>query len=218
MSKKHLDENTLYRAIGEIDDTFVAEALSYRAPKRKRFSELVPILSAVAAILLVCALAFRLFPGLKKPQHDDPAVLWSATDGYENNASLMACLAEVRESATHSYVAPRTDNGVATIVFREEATGIYYSVPLTDATSSELSRLSRLIKNERPATSLSSDSDAPPFSVWILTGDGIAISPYLPYGNGTVFYGLPEDYAPEHLPSESFAAFIEALIRNHTAE
>ena len=30
--KKRIDENSIFRAIGQIDDRFVAEALSYRAP------------------------------------------------------------------------------------------------------------------------------------------------------------------------------------------
>lgn len=220
MNKKHLDEATLFRTIGEIDDSIVSEAIAYRAPKRKHRTGMISILSTVAAIFLVCILAFRLFPDVTEPgtNPSTPTVLWSITDGYESNTSLITCLAELKSTSEASYTAPRADTGDAMVVFREEATGIYYSVPLTEATTSELSRLTEHIKTSKPAVSLPSDSDAPPFSVWILTGNGIAISPYLPYESGTVFYGLPEEYAPEHLPSESFAAFLESLIRNSTAE
>lgn len=218
MNQKHLDEAALFRAIGEIDDSIVSEAIAYRAPKRKHRAELISILSAVAAIFLICILAFRIFPNVTDPgtNPSSPTVLWSITDGYESNTSLIACLAELRSTSEASYTAPRTDTGDAMVVFREEATGIYYSVQLTDATSRELSKLTRMLRDNSPATSIAADSEAPPFSVWILTGNGIAFSPYLPYESGTVFFGLPADYAPEHLPSESFAAYLESLIRSST--
>lgn len=217
--KKPLSERQIYRAIGDIDDRFVDEALSYRAPKARQRSFRIGTLTAVAAAILLCAIVFSLLPDPNMgdaPGGEQPgtSVSWSVSESYTANASLLSCLGELSATVPSSKTAPVLD-GTVKIIWKDEATGTYYEVALTEATQGELSRLSTLMKRDASAASVSAGSEAPPYSVWIATSDGYAISPYLPFRDGTVFLGAPDDYAPEILPTESFASFIEALLRKN---
>lgn len=207
----------LYRVIGEIDDRFVAEAITYRA-KTKRSRPALRVLTAIAACLAI-VLLIRLAPEIllrgdvKGPTPDVNAAVWAPTEGYDANASLLSTLASLStdENRTVRATAPK-DDGKVRIVWEERKTGNRYEIVLDRAAQYEIDRLATLIEQSRPAASLGADADPAPFSVWISTGSGTAVSPYLAYTDGNVFYGSYADYAPEYLPAESFAAYLEELL------
>lgn len=221
MKQHRIDESKIYRAVGEIDDRFVSEALFY-TPKRVRLKSLLPVLSSVAASLLLLTITIRLLPSiLQSPNAPDaPAddLLWSVTEDYSANASLIACLSECSSAVAASDTPPSLQNDTFMILWKDLKTGMYYTVTLDRASVSEIDRLVEYLEAAEKATEVDASDESAPYLLWVSSGKGCATSPFLSDSSGNIFYGTPSDYSPEHLPSESFAAFLESLIRSSLAE
>lgn len=212
----------LYAAIGQIDDRFVSEAIAYRAKRTKsvRVHPALGITTAVAA-LLVLTVAIGLFAGrllreavIHIPSGNDTPVLWSAAEGYDANTALLTCLSESKTKTIGYTEAPALDDGKISIIWRDESDGTYYSVTLEALSASQERQLEALLKGTA-ATAVSRAGDPAPFSLWVSTGDGTAVSPYLSASSGNVSYGTPAEYAPEQLPSEALAEFLKELIESN---
>lgn len=224
MKKRAITEEALFRAIGDIDDKLVSEALDYK-PKRRRIPPFVSVMSTVAAALLVLLLVVSLLPGLLDGSGDAPAdtggseppsaPVWTVAEGHTENLALLSCLDDVKERAESGTKAPTLTDGHARIIFRDERDGIYYEVPLGGASNAELERLVALLRSPDKEAPVPAGSESPPFSLWVTLGDGVAVSPYLDYGSGNLFYGTLDSYVPEYLPSESLAAFLCELLREN---
>lgn len=212
----------LYRALGSIDDCFVAEAIGYRREQRKKARTLPRprVIATAVAALLVLTVAVGLFSrhllpdaGGDPPPSGDASVLWSATAGFDENAALLTCLSESRTQVLGQTEKPTLRGGEISIIWRDEESGTYYSVTLDGLSTGKRERLEQLL--EDPAASLVMQGESPaPFSLWITSGDGTAVSPYLAASSGNVSYGVPSDYVPEQLPSEALAEFLTDLIED----
>lgn len=236
MKKRSFTEEDLYRSIGEIDDRLVSEALDYEPKRRVLPRPFLPIVSTVAAALIVAVLALRLLPFIDLGVGDSPIdsgeppvstgtpqlpnetekdeiPLWSVAKDHRENLAFLSALDGLTESATPLTEAPSLKDGEAKLILRDDRDGTYYEILLEDAFDHSSEQLLELLADD-PALSVPHGCTPPPFSVWITLGDGVAISPYLTYGSGNLFYGTLDDYVPEHLPSEDLAAFLTDLIRD----
>lgn len=224
------DAKLLYSIIGQIDDRFVSEAIEYTAKRKKpaRILSLLPMAATLVAALLVVTVAIGVFTGpIMQNGNGSPSnggaetnadgngeVFWATAEGYDANTALLSCLAQSRTAASASETAPAITDGKFKIVWRDETDGVYYTVTVDFLSSKKRAELYALI-DRAAAAKVEPNSDSPPFSLWIVTGDGYALSPYLPKSAGTVSCGVLGDYAPEQLPSEAFAAFLAELIETN---
>ena len=214
-------EEALFRAVGKIDDRFVSEAMEYRAPRKKaKVLPWVTSLSSVAAAILAFAITLPLLMNPKAPSEEDPplsdistAVLWSVAEAHTSNRALLLCLSELKAETKPLEEPPALTVGEAQIIWKDESDGTYYAVSLKGVSKQRRLELLELLE-KAPAAKVDAESETPPYSLWIDLGDGTAYSPYLPATSGTAFYGAPADYAPEQLPAEALAAFLEALLRD----
>ena len=216
------NENDLYRAIGDIDDRFIAEAADYRRAKQNR-PAIYRRIAAVAAALLIVSAALLRIPQ-KNPQGNDgggdsetrPPIInlgyeWTATASYRENTAFLTAIGNLTATLPASATVPSLHDGLTKIIWTDDS-GAYYTLVLEEITERQKKEILSMLETKAPEKAITTAEDAPPCSVWIALGDGTALSPYLPYTAGTISYGTPSDYAPEYLPAEDLMRLLCALI------
>jgi hypothetical protein len=219
---KQWNENDLYRAIGDIDDRFIAEAAEYRRAKTNIPAFYRRAIAVAAALLVVCTALLRILP--KHPpsgdSNDDGDTLpplislgyeWTATADYRENTAFLTAIGNLTSTLPATTTAPSLYDGQTKIIWMDSG-GAYYTLVLEEITAQQKKRMLSMLETISPAKAITAVEDSPPCSVWIALGDGTAVSPYLPYTAGTISYGVLADYAPEYLPAEDLMRLLCTLI------
>ena len=217
MMNKDQKTEYLFSAIGEIDDRFLEEAVSYRRPARRK-KYWIPVLAACLAVFFTVssALSFALAApvgvfilGLMgnestsppKPQEpeNDP------TEYYASLDELMTAQKEEGEHSVYLSAEELSYFGEATIIWQYEEDGEYCVAPLT---LPQLSRVKLLMGRGENVGDRSPDSIC---RVWICDGKGNVRSPYLKNSAGNVDSAV-FDYEPEIIPDEDFVECISDIL------
>ncbi len=209
-SGKEQKASRLLRVIGQIDDRFVNEAMTWRgiSSQRKTPWRLLAIAATFAVVLSVFAAS--LIIGLL--QNDPPAELPPVTDELPATPTeqLDALLLSCTQSTAFERIAP-TDvdffDGTLRIAVSPRSTGeIFLSRPLTSA---EAATAKKALTSTGPRT----DPSAPDgeLRVWILLGDGSVASPCLAPSAGNLAPAELFAYSSEYLPSNDFLKLLEVF-------
>ena len=217
MMNKDQKTEYLFSAIGEIDDRFLEEAVSYRRPARRK-KYWIPVLAACLAVFFTVssALSFALAApvgvfilGLMGTQSQSPPKPQEPeNDPTEYYASLDELMTAQREEDGHSvYLSAEELSyfGEATIIWQYEEDGEYCVAPLT---LPQLSRVKLLMGRGENVGDRSPDSIC---RVWICDGKGNVRSPYLKNSAGNVDSAV-FDYEPEIIPDEDFVECISDIL------
>ena len=232
MMNKDQKNEYLFSAIGEIDDRFLEEAISYRHPSRKK-KYWIPVLAACLAVFFaifsslsfaVVASAFTLaattplgmlilvYLGSEAPSQSPS----QPEQAPEQTPDRYASLDELFEAQKGSD-AQKENNlvylsedeleyyGDACIIWQYEEGGEYCVVPVTEY---ELSDIQVMMGRGRDVGESSPKNSC---RVWICDGKGNVRSPYLKNGAGNqdveVF-----DYEAEIIPDEDFVQCISDIL------
>ena len=219
--RKHDQAQVLLEAMGNIDDAYLNEALSYVPTKGKKLkilrSPAMRALSTTAALAAVLALvilsplrgvlnnAFNDDAAEKLPDHAEsaPDISPAALDQL-----LQACTESPSFQAIAADEVPFFDGNVRLTVQRLDSGAIYTSRPLTDQEQSRLRR-----EMELADTEISDEEfDERQYAVWITLGDGTVATPYLTPSPGNLGAAELFRYETERLPSQLFFILLEDLI------
>ena len=217
MMNKDQKTEYLFSAIGEIDDRFLEEAVSYRRPARRK-KYWIPVLAACLAVFFTVssALSFALAApvgvfilGLMGTQSQSPPKPQAPeNDPTEYYASLDELMTAQKEEGGHSvYLSAEELSyfGEASIIWQYEEDGEYCVAPLT---LPQLSRVKLLMGRGENVGDRSPDSIC---RVWICDGKGNVRSPYLKNSAGNVDSAV-FDYEPEIIPDEDFVECISDIL------
>ena len=205
--EKRIKAEILLESIGEIDDSFLAEAMSYRP--RRRSSSKVLILAATLALVFTMTVGVFMVSRLtgEKASGDMGE---SGNENAKAECALDSLLTSIDDREEYDYIKD-TDSlpyfdGMAYVVWQYSGDDGYY---VSDAlTESELDEFKSDIGK---GSSVGTRSPSLECKVWVLLGDGRVISPYLEGSAGnisnTVF-----DYEAEILPAEKVVVGIEGIL------
>ncbi len=195
----------LFRAIGEIDDRLLHETTLYR-PKKPVLSRALLIAACLTFSLMLSVGAFLITMQTKK---DEAVGTHAPSDGGVSVDTLDTILLEESDAQAPSASGDAIDffGGEAYLVWQRTDTGeIYVSRALT---SYEVEALRSEIPN---GTQIKETDSEPLCRVWILLGDGTAVSPHLKPSDGNVGVGELFDYHAELIPSNAFSSKISDIL------
>ena len=200
----------LLDAVGEIDDAYLTEALSYKR-KRNSGSRLLIIAAtlAMSCTLIVCAvIGARLVS--KNDMEPSAPNGENADDGGERADALESFMVNLSNKESFSHVESETElpytDGNAYIVWQYKGESGYY---LSEALSyREIDYLKTQIGRGK---NVGESSPTLECKMWILLGDGRVVSPHLKVTAGnisnTVF-----DYEAEITPTDGLVDRIAAIL------
>ena len=209
----------LLDAIGGIEDRFIFEAMDpapirRTAPLFRRFA-LVGVSLALALCVGMTSLIASLMQksGSSESPEQPSEQATPAPDLNVTTVTLTAALADLRDSTAHrTETADELDlhGGKGMIVWKYADEEFYRTVRLSYGDSYILSQKLKLGKD---FTEVGEDFDANGIEgVWICTGDGTVVSPFLKLTNGNVGYGRLFTYEAELEPSGEFTELTIELI------
>ena len=205
---KQEQAEALFRAIGEIDDFLLQEAVSYRPSKRFSLSALIPIAATLllTTVLLVSTGVMSLWsPSGKNPMSEQNGNAGSTPQ------TLDSVLLFSRDDALYTTV--ETADSVP--FFSGEAYLVWqYADSEALCISRELSEseVETLTKKMGTGTPVEADSQSPSCRMWLVLGDGRVISPYLYPSSGNVGAATLFDYEAELIPSSEFSSCISDIL------
>ena len=195
----------LFDSIGEIDDALLADALSYKPVRRKKYN--FGLIAACFALVIAVALVFPLLQNgfaVNESEKVDEGML----DVNESYSSLEALMLDVKENGRYMSYSSADDisyaNG-ACIVWKYDDSDEFYVKYVSNYQFDRLS--SRMGKGEQVGES------SPELScqVWIVDNAGVVRSPYLKDTSGneglTVF-----DYEAEIVPCDDLINCISEML------
>ena len=201
----------LFRAIGELDDQLLEEALHYAPPRRQAFSRVL-LLAATLTLslgLLVATLAVTMRQGGK---NQAPPLLDESTNASEQEPTeLDELLCDVRHSDTHTTLPSSEEipffDGKSYLVWQyADSEEFCISRALTEEELSELHFAldeGEVVGEESPTLSC---------RVWVVYGNGSVISPYLRPSKGNVASAALFAYEAEQIPSDAFVSCISDIL------
>ncbi len=202
--------DALLDAVGEIDDVYLAEALTYR----KKRSVSARLAFVAAAIAMTATVIFSVSIGLRLVSDSDilPSVPdnENTADGGVKSNSLESLMLSLPSKDSFKHVENEADlpytGGKAYVVWQYRGESRYY---LSDAMSySELSAVKSQIGGGKE---VGTDSPTLECKVWILLGDGRVVTPYLKGNKGNISNRV-FDYEAEITPEESLIDRISAIL------
>ncbi len=215
MSDKLKKAEYLLDEIGEIDDKLLAEAVSYRPARRAPRFVLIAACIALSVIFTVSSVIMLqrvssglmgIFDNSKNEPHADAPTEKPPADS--SPLSLDAVLADAKDKGhiklSSEGEIPYRDGG-AYIVWQYAGDDEYYASSLTSA---ELTALEKKLGGQEVGQS----SPELECMVWILTGDGAVISPYLKDTYGNIGISV-FDYCAEIYPTQDFINYVSAIIQ-----
>lgn len=198
---------SLFTAVGEIDDRYLTEAMQARIRARKPHKKWHVILPLAASFGLMftffTVIAVLLFNSLFSPATPD-----TPSDGTVQTFSMV--LQNCTESTSFTPCENESElpfsDGTIRVIIGDRDGGIWISRPLTE-------REIRVIRNEYTAARGITDYDAPAeeYLVWISYGNGKVWSPCLASGNGNISFDCLYAYASERDPSDAFLRLLTDL-------
>ena len=207
MMNRYQKAECLFSAIGEIDDSLLAEAEAYRPARRKR-RYWIPVLAACLAVFLavstlmplavVVPLGFILLGDIGSGSESPEDIPGEAPEFEQYYASLDELMSDKAKDGGYISV-PDADSlqyiGSASIIWQYEEGGDYFVSEISD---SDLVSVQRRMGY---GSEVGSESPKLNCRVWICDGKGNVRSPYLKntVGNQDVEVF---DYEPEIIPDE----------------
>ena len=211
--EKRICAERLFDGIGLIDDRFIVEAATPYGRKRsaKGFRALLIGAVSIALAMSVAAGAFvvGMMSGQNKAEDDDVAedVNTGVVDGTTHANTLSAQLSSLRaETEVNAVDMADIDlfDSQAKVIWKYADEELYRVKPITDG---ERERLVTILSKDKGERVTQVEAEAVE-GVWIATGDGRVISPYLEQTAGNVGYGELFDYQPEYEPTEEFSEYL----------
>lgn len=212
--EKRICAERLFDEIGLIDDRFITEAASPYAPRKnaglRRF--LVAAVS-VTLTLCVCVGIFAIGKlGQDKSGNAAPEN-GEVNDGFladcvQPTATLSGKLDDLRadtETLKVSAEDVQLFGGAPSVIWKYSDEETYRVSPIS---RSEAERLSSLLERDKGQRIDRETTESRLDGVWIATGDGRVISPYLERTDGNIGYGELFEYSPEYEPSEEFSEYL----------
>ena len=199
---------SLFTAVGEIDDRYLTEAMQARIRARKPrrlWRTVLPLAASFGLMLMfltvVTVLLFNniFFP----PQPNTPSEVPTT---QTLSIILQSCTASAAFTPCESEAELPFSDGNIRVIVGDRDGGIWISRPLTE-------REIRVIRNEYTAARGITDYDAPAeeYLVWISYGNGEVWSPCLASGNGNISFDCLYAYASERDPSGAFLRLLTDL-------
>ncbi len=193
----------LLSKIGEIDDRYLDEALSYRPKKRNAAIWLIP---AAACICLLFALSLMRpllarFSDLSAEEKPNGA---GEAKPFDDLDSVLADAGDRGHSKVHSFESLSYITGEASLVWQYES-GEIFSAPLSKA------ELFELQKGLGKGSDVGSEKAELRCKVWILDGQGNVVTPYLKASGGNVGR-VVFDYEAEIYPSREVIDCISKIL------
>ncbi len=197
--------------IGEIDDKLLAEAVSYRPARHAPRFVLIAACIALSIVFVISSAVMlnRVFlkmdnifdnsvnnaPNAAPPESNEPLSLDDVLADARNKGHI--------KLSSESEI-PYRDGG-AYIVWQYVGEDEYYVSSLTAA---ELTALEKKLGGEE----VGQTSPELECMVWIVTGDGEVISPYLKDTYGNIGISV-FDYCAEIYPTQDFINYVSAIIQ-----
>ena len=209
--------------IGNVDEKYLEEALSYSGESRKETKKRKLFRLPPAAIISVSAacltIAFAVLLGLVLVRL--PIFRSATSQGSEDPSAVLPAETGDRLSRvlTETKTAERTDAVETEDFFGEPrlvwqtAEGSYGVLRLSSSQSTTLKRL--MAESEKdPVRVAPEETQDGRCQVWLLNGDGTVVTPYLPLSEGNVCCASLFNYDPEILPDPSLADYVSRLAGN----
>ena len=200
--KKRLAAEHLFDTIGELDDTLLASALSYKKPKAKILAAR-PFISTLGAVAAVLVLAILVFPNSLKANDSDMVREESDIILYSN---LTIALSEADYNSEVVTISSTDEvdlfDGQAKVIWKYTDSEFCYALNITET---DLNWLKNYGTN--PITVPDESCQ-----IWLTAGDGLVVSPCLKKSAGNIGYGEIFNYSPEVDVSPTFANYLTKLI------
>lgn len=205
MTKQKLKQaETLFCAIGMIDDEIVAAAQSPTFVKRKTLWR-NGVIAAVAACVALAIGVGALGTGML-------AMLLRGTDKATDEAlTLDTVLQSAADNDSVMHLAEDDIvlfSGKTSLIWQDGGEGNYCVVELNS--DYDASRLKQELYYQTEEVS-AEEAAAINCRVWVSFGDGKVVSPHLKRSAGNVGYGKLFDYDPELMPSDSLAELVQLI-------
>lgn len=204
MSDKMKKAEYLLDELGDIDDALLIEAISYRPVRRAPRFALIAACIALSLLLVFSSVIVlqTVMPDFGNTQNNAP-----------NAAPSPLTLDEVMMSAKvghHTKLSSESEipyrDGKSYIVWQYVGESEYYVSSLT------ATQLTAIEKNLGSGEEVGQTSPELECMVWIVTGNGEVISPYLKDTYGNVGISV-FDYCAEIYPTQDFINYISAIIQ-----
>lgn len=218
MNDKIKKAEVLLDAIGEMNDHYIAEAMSYKKKKRSSLSRLLII---AATLILATVIPFSAIVGasvvgvaligINQSVFDQAEVNNDAVadEGYMED-SLSFLMVGISDSGNYRFCdseesIPYADGNAYLVWQYEGESGYHMSEALND------SELDVLIENMGRGKEVGDDSPKLRCKVWLLLEDGRVISPYLKVSAGNISNSV-FDYEAEITPTDALADHISDIL------
>ena len=217
---KNQKSQYLLSMVGEIDDSILNEAASYKCRRKKNF--LIPVLAACLSVVIVLMMALplaviftvdNLLPGdVNSPnldgvvdenlENDLDAVVkpYGELDLLLNEQKNEAKYQKLDSADELSYV------GNASLVWQYEEGGELYVVELSAV------QLASVQSRMGSGTQVGKDSPTLSVSVWVLDGKGNVSTPYLKSSRGNIGCEI-FDYEAEIIPGDELVDCISDILK-----
>lgn len=219
--EKRICAERLFDEIGLIDDRFVFEAATpYVSQKRKGLWQRL-LIAAVSVTIVACVGLGLFVVGMMSggkgnaPENDMNIVGTVADDALQDNSdgseavlTLSARLERMKDDTAQLAVSKADIELFGTspkVIWKYSGEEEYRVSSITEAQANAL--VEKLSKNSGKRVS-ESDDKSELEGLWIATGDGRVISPYLELTAGNTGYGELFEYEPEYEPSNDFAEYL----------
>ena len=209
--------------IGNVDEKYLDEALSYsgeirKETKKRNLFRLPPaaIISVSAACLTIAfavllglvLVRLPIFRSVTSQGSEDPSAVLPAETGDR----LSRVLKEVKTAERTDAVETEDFFGEPRLVW-QTAEGSYGVLRLSSSQSTTLKRL--MAESEKdPVRVAPEETQDGRCQVWLLNGDGTVVTPYLPLSEGNAGCSSLFNYDPEILPDPSLADYVSRLAGN----
>lgn len=199
----------LFRALGEIDDRLISEAITAQKvpPKRRRSRHTV--LTAAASILLAVslgALGGKALQKVRKKLAQSPSN--SKVEATADLSELLLACTQSQAFTKQATLAVPADGLAYLLVGARDGDRLWISRPLDQQEKATVSA-------ELYAASQQNDFASPisdPYLIWYTDGNGNVWSPCLTGNAGNVTFGCVYDYQSERAPSTAFCQLLSELI------
>ena len=209
--EKRICAERLFDEIGLIDDRFIAEAASPYAPRERRLGLRRFFVIAVSVALAVCVGvgAFAVGKLGQKGEANAPEADNEIADKGDGLPSTLAGRLDAMREDTDTLKVEKTDavlfSGSPTVIWKYSDENEYR---VSYITHTEAEELSLMLRKNRGTRADGNETETKLEGLWISSGDGRVISPYLEQTEGNTGYGEVFEYEPEYEPSEEFSEYL----------
>lgn len=216
--QKRICAERLFDEIGLIDDRFITEAASPYAPKKS--SALRKFFVAAVSLTLVICIGVGIFAVGKLGQNKsgDASAPEAGNsdnilaDGATEITTLSGRLDSLRADTEGLKVSAeeiQLFGGAPSVIWKYSDEETYRVSAISQSEAERLEYLLEKDKGQRvDGEAVTNKLDG----VWIATGNGYVISPYLEQTDGNTGYGQIFEYSPEYEPSEEFSEYLCDII------